>query len=275
MNGRPTARLQRSAGSHPQREPCPRDEVESRAATGHPSNSDETARKFGRERSAAAAVLRVLVSCFCLLVAPVGRAAADPITTVIITSGELVGDSLGARAVLVGADFRVTGSGDVVGGFWGPAVACVPCPPGSALNLGAHWSGGDFQGIVAVGGQSYPMGSGESGTASVDAVWVASAVAPNFTGALNASIVTPFTFSGTFLYPLSDPRPRVSLLGAGTATINLDWHSDGFWLLDHARYEFQSADPVPEPGTLLLIGAGAVSALARHRRRLSRQMQSR
>ena len=116
------------------------------------------------------------------------------------------------------------------------------------------------------------LGSGDpgSGTASVVLNWVAaSGVAPAFTGAATASLAAPFTFTGIFNYPINpptEPPASLSLLGSGTATVNLAWHTDGYWIFENARYEFQSASAVPEPGTLLLIGAGAVTALVQRRR---------
>jgi hypothetical protein len=38
------------------------------------------------------------------------------------------------------------------------------------------------------------------------------------------------------------------------------------WDLVSARYDFSQADPVPEPGTMVLVGMGGVAALLRRRK---------
>jgi hypothetical protein len=121
------------------------------------------------------------------------------------------------------------------------------------------------------------MGSGDSGTAHVAVDWVAANdVAPAFTGATTASITTPFALQGVFSYPWipsTEPRPPVTFGGSGTATVNLVWRTESgfeYWVFDNARYVFESANPVPEPGTLFLIGTGVVTALVQHRRRRRR-----
>ena len=225
-----------------------------------------------RRKLTGARMMRKGVVSLCLLFASVGPVAADPVTSVFITSGALVGDRQGAAVTLAGDGFTLTGVGGTTDGVWGPANSCVPCEPGAPVSFNAFWSGGDFHGTAQVGGQSYLLGSGDpgSGTASVVLAWAAvSGVAPAFTGAATASMAAPFTFTGIFTYPFipsTELPASVSLLGSGTATVNLAWHTDGFWIFDNARYEFQSASAVPEPGTLLLIGAGAVTTLVQRRR---------
>ena len=59
----------------------------------------------------------------------------------------------------------------------------------------------------------------------------------------------PFLFSGTLRPP---DAPTVALRGRGTATLTVRrFESD--WIYSSARYEFQ---PVPEPGTMFLLGGG-------------------
>lgn len=218
--------------------------------------------------------MRNAIWCLCLFFATVGAVAADPIT---ITSGELVGDRQGVAVTLAGPGFALTGGGSSVGGFWGPYNSCSPCVPGAPVVFMAHWSGSDFSGSVQLGGQTYVMGSVGSDTANVAVDWVAAnGVAPAFTGATTASITTPFALQGVFNYPSipsSEPRAPVPFGASGTATVNLVWRTESgfeYWVFDNARYVLDSANPVPEPGTLFLIGTGAVTALVQHRRRRRR-----
>jgi hypothetical protein len=117
--------------------------------------------------------MRSLIGCLGLWFATVGSVAADPITSVHITSGELVGNRQGVAVTLTGAGFALTGVGDSVGGFWGPANSCVPCSPGAPLTFSAHWIGSDFRGTVQIGGQTYLMGSAGPSTANVAVDWIA------------------------------------------------------------------------------------------------------
>ena len=218
--------------------------------------------------------MRNAIWCLCLLFATVKAVAADPIT---ITGGELVGDRQGVAVTLAGPGFALTGIGDSVGGFWGPFNSCSPCVPGAPVMFNAQWSGSDFRGTVDIGGQTYLMGSVGPDTANVAVEWVAAnGVAPAFTGATTASVTAPFTFHGVFRYPnipSTEPPAPVPFAGFGTATVNLVWRTESgfeYWVFDNARYVFESANPVPEPGTLFLIGTGAVTALVQHRRRRRR-----
>jgi hypothetical protein len=52
-------------------------------------------------------------------------------------------------------------------------------------------------------------------------------------------------------------------------TINLSANPAALsvWTVDSVRYDFSAAKPVPEPGTMLLVGLGIAAAARRLRRR--------
>ena len=56
--------------------------------------------------------------------------------------------------------------------------------------------------------------------------------------------------------PLSTPH------GLGTATVSLTM-INGFWRADAVRYDLSSQQPVPEPGTMLMVGFGTVAIVRR------------
>jgi hypothetical protein len=60
-----------------------------------------------------------------------------------------------------------------------------------------------------------------------------------------------------------------ALAGRGIGTISFIHDAGDGLTADRIRYEFQQTDPVPEPGTLLLLGSGAAMAIARRRQPLT------
>jgi hypothetical protein len=83
----------------------------------------------------------------------------------------------------------------------------------------------------------------------------------------------PFTFSGRLAgYATADlsgqPLFDVALAGSGEARLQLAVDG-GLYSFSSLEYSFQSTDPVPEPGTLLLVGGGA-AFLMRNRRARAR-----
>ena len=74
------------------------------------------------------------------------------------------------------------------------------------------------------------------------------------------------TFSSAFAEPNLKP---VSFSGLDIKYVTLTWENDlGFYMFDNIEYT-PMAEPVPEPGTLLLFGSGIAGLRLARRRRQS------
>jgi hypothetical protein len=195
--------------------------------------------------------------------------------SIAITGGALVATLENAAHLDVRGSngFRLRGAGDFHGGRfepWGQCFHASDCAPGRDISLFASWSGSDFTGSVTMGGTTYPLGiiTEENFSAAVE--FTGSVTAPAFDGRILREVSAPFAFSGTLIPPATpDQGPPWQLTGKGTATLRLSWSTlpfDQGWRFDRAVYAFDTANPIPEPGSIVLLGIG-LSGFVGHRLR--------
>jgi hypothetical protein len=220
-----------------------------------------------------------LVFAFCCLTSTVVRADPFVITSGYISnSGSSIVVSEGAYN-FAGAGIQVIGGGTEMGHL--NVYNCAPCSPAFAAAHHVNASGFFVRGggFVTINGTTYPPVH-FTGTLNVTGPEL---VFPNSLPAFTIYTVTvPFEMTGTLggdtVAPVPGGPPNivfdVTLTGRGLATFQFFVGDSGItttYTLMNARYNFQPA-PVPEPATLLLMGAGlaGVAAKIRKRRRISK-----
>lgn len=224
---------------------------------------------------------RLLISAFLFFsIFVVPRVRAEPIT--VVSGGLTVAWDDPSSFLLVGAD-GLSISSLFVGIASSPQSVCFAgCLPGTAVNLSSVAGGaagaalGTSMNAAVDGVVLARPGAPETwvtlgGTLRFDAPVV---VIPPITepGSGRISLFAPFVFQGQitgFARGALEGPPlfQRDLEGQGTLRFGLTPHADGTFRFPSVSYSFEAPDPIPEPMTLLLVGAG-FGGIALRRRRL-------
>jgi hypothetical protein len=198
--------------------------------------------------------------------------------TILLTRGFLALDRSTSSIHLEGERGFSLDSTNPIPAASDPGVICngTPnsCIPGSAVSFLVGSAGSDLGGQATLDGQSFQVGFGSATQGSAAINFTSSFVVPAFAGTTDISVLMPFSFSGFLQPPSGNGTPILeTLVGSGTVRFDLQWVTRGGesgWDFQRARYSFDEATPVPEPGTVLLVGSCLAMCVARRRRALQR-----
>ena len=167
---------------------------------------------------------------------------------------------------------------------WGPTLCLSGAPAGTSCDPSFYIAnlGLPEPNMGTVGGSSTLVFFGGPGVQ----VSSASFILPSNSGSGSFSVTVPVLFSGSFDACVAGGQGLIAgcynqytgvtnpvfaifnVNGTGVATlnfVNVGWEDDTVWRLSSGTY---TLNPVPEPGSIVLLGTGAVGLILRLRRKI-------
>jgi hypothetical protein len=199
-----------------------------------------------------------------LLLSAVQEAAAEPVT---LTSGGIFYSRQNQAEFqamsLSGIEIRGQ-FGDEASESWDPDHACFGCTPGARISLSQSESFTNDSGSVGAGGSVRLDGVDywfDSMSFRINAGHIDIPDTSDFGGAtMDAG---RFVFHG-MITGTSDAGVTQTFRVHGKGTVSI-FFGNNDWFSTNYKFADASAAAVPEPGTMLLFGSGAVAALVRRR----------